>query len=167
MTLTTPTPDDELSSSDTPSLAPKTTRKSFYEFRIRRVRRKAEADPEKADNPRTVAALFRALVKDEPREIFLCAHLDIRNRCIGTEIISIGTLSGVDVHPREVFRGALLSGAAAIVVGHNHPSEDLTPSPEDHALTHRIREAGVLLGIPLLDHIIITDTSYFSFSENE
>lgn len=90
----------------------------------------------------------------------MCASLDARNKWIGAEIIAIGSMSGVQVHPREVFRAAIIAGAGSIIIAHNHPSGDLEPSPEDASLTARLAEAGELLGIPLLDHLIITDTDY-------
>jgi DNA repair protein RadC len=138
-----------------------------YEFRVRRYRRAlsarcAEAVGARADRPSTVAALLQQITVGADRESFYAFFLDINNTVIGFEHVAVGTLTGVDVHPREVFRGALLSGAAAIVLGHNHPSGKVTASKEDMALTARMLEVGELLGIPVLDHVIVgSDTSDF------
>ncbi len=99
------------------------------------------------------------------REKFICLHLDIKNKLISYEIVSIGTLNFSVVHPRELFKGALLSNSASIIVCHNHPSGDPGPSSEDIALTKRLKEAGDILGISLLDHLIFGDNSFVSLRE--
>ena len=97
------------------------------------------------------------------REHFLVACLDGRRKLIGKVFVcSIGTLNSTLVHPREVFREAIKRGSASIIVSHNHPSGDSSPSPEDLALTRRLRDAGRLLGIELADHIIIASGGYVS-----
>lgn len=103
-------------------------------------------------------ALFRGLLPEgDEREHFFVAGLDGRNRPKYASIVSIGTLNASLVHPREVFRAAIVAGCASILVGHNHPSGDPAPSSEDDALTRRLTEAGTLLGIPVLDHVIFGD----------
>ncbi len=100
------------------------------------------------------------------RETFVTLHLDTRNCPIAMEVVSIGTLNGSMVHPREVFKAAILNNAAQIILAHNHPSGDPTPSREDIELTKRMREAGELLGIEVLDHLIVTaDQGFFSMKE--
>ena len=104
------------------------------------------------------------------REHMVCIHLDTKNRPISRQVISIGTLNASLVHPREVFKAALLAGAGAngVIVAHNHPAGDLSPSPEDDEVTRRIARAGALLGIPLLDHVILApDGSFYSYSSNQ
>jgi DNA repair protein RadC len=91
--------------------------------------------------------------------------LDARWGLLRTALLSIGTLDASVVHPRDVFREAVLSGAAGVIVFHNHPSGDPTPSPADVALTHRLLSASEVMGIVLLDHLILADTRYYSFSE--
>lgn len=98
----------------------------------------------------------------ETKEYFISLILDGKNRIVATEIVSVGSLNQSIVHPREVFKTALLSSAAAIVLIHNHPTGDPTPSREDLEITRRLREAGDLLGVKVLDHIIIGET-YLSF----
>lgn len=99
------------------------------------------------------------------REHFVALHLDARNGLIGVEAVSVGTLTAALVHPREVFKAALLCNSAGIIVAHNHPSGDSTPSSEDRETTKRLSRAGEIMGIPLLDHLIIASGSYFSFKE--
>lgn len=91
------------------------------------------------------------------RESFVALLLNAQNRVIGVEEIAKGTVNGVETHPREVFKGAILSNAVSMIVAHNHPSGNPTPSQADRDLTNRLVDAGRLLGIPVLDHIIVTD----------
>ena len=91
--------------------------------------------------------------------------LTTKHRVIAYHEVSRGILDSTLVHPREVFRAAILANAAGIVAGHNHPSGDPTPSPDDIALTRRLAAAGEVLGVPLLDHIIVGDGRYYSFKE--
>ena len=100
------------------------------------------------------------------REHFVVLLLDRKNKIIGINTVSIGSLTASIVHPREVFKPAILANAAAVVLGHNHPSGVPTPSQEDRALTTRLVKAGKLLGIQVLDHIVIGDDSrYYSFAD--
>lgn len=105
-----------------------------------------------------------SFLQQETKEYFLALHLDGKNRVICVDMVSSGSLNQSIVHPRETFKTALLSSAAAIILMHNHPTGDPTPSPEDIEVTRRLREAGELLGIRILDHIIIGST-YYSFTE--
>lgn len=107
-------------------------------------------------DPATVAVFARTIVPPgADREQFAVLALDARHRPLGWRITSIGTLTAALVHPREVFRPALVLGAAAVVVVHNHPSGDPTPSAEDERLTARLIAAGRLLGVELLDHVVV------------
>ena len=108
---------------------------------------------------------LRPRVDGLAQEVFLVLALDVRN--VVTEEIEVarGCLTGVEVHPREVFRPLIRGAAAAAIVAHNHPSGDPTPSPEDLALTDRLRNVGELVGIPLLDHIVIGRGDYVSLAE--
>ena len=91
--------------------------------------------------------------------------LDSRHQLIATRLISVGSLDASMAHPRDVFREAVLGGAAAVVVFHNHPSGDPTPSRDDVALTARLRSAGMVVGIDLVDHVILADARYCSMKE--
>jgi DNA repair protein RadC len=91
------------------------------------------------------------------REVFRALTLDARHRLISSHVISVGCLTASLVHPREVFRPAILDAAAAVVLCHNHPSGDPEPSAEDMALTRRLAAGGALLGIEVVDHLVIGD----------
>jgi DNA repair protein RadC len=112
----------------------------------------------------SVAGLLSFLNK-ETKEHFLALHLDSKNRLLCLEIVSVGSLNASIVHPREVFKSALLSSAAALIIAHNHPSGNSQPSREDIELTARLKQGSELLGIRLLDHIILGDRPY-SFADN-
>jgi DNA repair protein RadC len=105
-----------------------------------------------------------SFLRQETKEWFVTLHLDGKNRILAVDVVSQGSLNQALVHPRETFKTALLSSAASLILVHNHPSEDPTPSREDIELTRRLKEAGELLGIKVLDHIIIGER-YFSFIE--
>jgi DNA repair protein RadC len=91
--------------------------------------------------------------------------LDAKNRLIRTAILSIGTLDSSIAHPRDIFREATIASAASVVVFHNHPSGDPTPSRDDLSLTERLRNAGKVMGIELADHIILGDGNWYSFRD--
>jgi DNA repair protein RadC len=116
-------------------------------------------------NARDAAATFMATLADEPGEVFAILCLSTKNRVIAYHEVSRGTLDSTLVHPREVFKAALLANAASIIAAHCHPSGDCAPSPDDIALTTRLAAAGELLGVSVLDHIIVGDGRYFSFRE--
>lgn len=119
-----------------------------------------------ADCPSAVAEIIRAHIGQADREIFVVLFVNARRQVVGVNTVSVGTLSASLVHPREVFKGALLSNAAAVVVAHNHPSGDVSPSSEDREATRRLIRAGELLGVPVLDHLIIGGEGMFSFREH-
>jgi DNA repair protein RadC len=117
-------------------------------------------------SPADVARLARELVEDDAREHFVAVFLDARHRPIGCQVVSIGTASASLVHPREIYQPAVGLGACAIVLAHNHPSGDPGPSSEDRDVTKRLTEAGEVLGIKILDHVIWTRSAgYHSFQE--
>jgi len=99
------------------------------------------------------------------QEAFLVLLLNSKHQVIRPVITAVGTLASVDVHPRETFREAVRHSAAAVIVAHNHPSGDAEPSGDDLALTARLRDAGNLLGIPVLDHIIVGDERFVSLAD--
>jgi DNA repair protein RadC len=115
--------------------------------------------------PRDCAASLMRLLEDEPSEIFAILCLNTKLRVLAYHEVSRGSLDTTVVHPREVFRAAILANAAAIILVHNHPSGDPTPSADDVVLTQRLRAAGTLLGIEVLDHLVIGDGQYCSFTE--
>lgn len=119
----------------------------------------------KINEPSTIANLFMDEMRYLQKEHFRVVLLDTKNQIIATEEISVGTLNASIVHPRDVFRAAIKRNANSIILIHNHPSGDPTPSREDINISHRLLEAGNLIGIKVLDHIIIGDNKYVSFKE--
>lgn len=126
-------------------------------------------------NPETAAAILRPLItaasNGDKQEAFVVILLDTKKRMIGgPRVVTLGLLNGSMVHPRETFRAAVQDGASCLIVAHNHPSGDPTPSEEDIAITRRLVEAGEILAIPIVDHLILgrkeSDTSgYVSMRE--
>lgn len=115
--------------------------------------------------PSAVARLLRAELQYHEQEHFLALLLDAKRRVISVELISVGGLDTSLAHPREVFKAAVRKNAHAMVLGHNHPSGDPTPSPDDIAITRRLADVGRLLGIEVLDHVVVGDNSYTSFMQ--
>ncbi len=109
--------------------------------------------------------IIQRYLGDADREHFVVLLLDRKNNVIGINTVAIGSLSATIVHPREVFKPAILANAAAVILAHNHPSGDPTPSPEDKATTRKLVEAGKILGIQVLDHIIVGDERAYSFAD--
>jgi DNA repair protein RadC len=116
---------------------------------------------------RDVAELLIPQFGARPVEQFGVVLLDTKHRVLRVSIVSVGTLDASVVHPREVFREAVSAGAAAIVLFHNHPSGDPHPSAEDVRLTKRLLAAGDLMGIDVLDHVVISETRYYSMKETK
>ena len=116
-------------------------------------------------DPEAVVKAIRASIKDKAKEHFKLILLNPRNKIIGISTISIGTLNASLVHPREVFKDAIMHTAASVVLAHNHPSGDPEPSEDDITITKRLIEAGKILGIEVMDHIIIAKNGFFSFKE--
>jgi DNA repair protein RadC len=136
---------------------------SYTVTAVRKHRRKSRRSIE---GPSSAVELLRPLVRDQDREAFYGVYLDTRNQVLAVEMISLGSLNASIVHPREVFKPALRLSAASLLVVHNHPSGDPDPSEDDLAITRRLQEAGEVLGIPLLDHVILGKAAYFSLKED-
>ncbi len=115
--------------------------------------------------PSDVDRYLRPLVRDLEIEQFRVFGLDARHRMRAEHVVSVGTLTASLVHPREVFRFAVRESAAAILIAHNHPSGDPSPSAEDAAVTERLAAAGRLVGIRVVDHVIVAGDGYYSFRE--
>ncbi len=130
------------------------------EFARRRIR------PEgfKINQPPDVMPLIQHL-SDRKQETFLCISLNGANEVIAVRTVSVGLVNKTQVHPREVYADPITDRASAVIVAHNHPSGNLTPSREDMAVTSQLKAAGETLGIKLLDHIIFTAKGYYSFLE--
>lgn len=117
--------------------------------------------------PQDVADFLMPRLRYAAKEQFVVILLNGKNKVIGTEVVSEGSLSSSIVHPREVYAPAILHHAAVIMVAHNHPSGDPKPSLEDEEVTRMLSRSGKVLGIPMIDHVIIGDGNYYSFLENE
>lgn len=117
------------------------------------------------NNPQSIFEYLREKIGGKQKEHFMLLCLNTHNRLIESTV-SIGTLNASLVHPREVFNKAILCHASHVIIAHNHPSRDSTPSDEDIATTKRLVEAGKILGISVVDHMIITKDSYCSFKDN-
>lgn len=103
----------------------------------------------------------------QDREEVVCLCLDTKGKITAINSVSVGTLNQSFIHPREIFKGAILSNCASIIIAHNHPSGDPSPSPEDRIMTDKIKNAGQLMGIPLLDSLILgEDQQYYSFADH-
>ena len=120
---------------------------------------------ERICNAQGVYNLYHDRFRGEKQEHFLAIFLDTKHRILREVLVSKGTLNGSMVHPREVFAPAIRERAASVLVLHNHPSGDPAPSHEDIEITNRLREAGDLIGIPLLDHVILGEDSFVSLKE--
>jgi len=139
-----------------------------------RLIRESQSDPppstragRRCCSARDVFAFMQPYALNEETETFWILALDAQS-CIHFDspiVITRGLLNGSLVHPREVFRAAIVAGAAGIILVHNHPSSDPTPSPEDRAVTKQLVEAGRLLDLPVYDHVIIGDSAYMSLAE--
>ncbi|MER2192138.1 MAG: DNA repair protein RadC [Solibacillus sp.] len=119
----------------------------------------------KIKSPEDAYNLMKEYLGDVDREHFIVICLDTKNQPTCIQTVHIGSLNASIVHPREVLKSALLSNSASIIVGHNHPSDVSTPSSEDIEVTERLSEAGKILGIDLLDHLIICTNSFTSLKE--
>ena len=115
--------------------------------------------------PEEAVELAKRAIHDDSKEHFLAIYLDARHRALARAVVSVGTATASLVHPREVFQPAVSLGAVAVIVLHNHPSGDESPSAEDRAVTTRLRSAGEVLGISLVDHVVWTrEGDFYSFA---
>ena len=119
------------------------------------------------ESPQDTVKLVKSKLIDKKKEHFLVLSLDSRNYFIKVSEVSIGSLNTSIVHPREVFKEAIQSSAASVILVHNHPSDDSTPSEDDLEITKRLVEAGKILGIEVIDHIIVVKDGFFSFKDKK
>jgi DNA repair protein RadC len=143
-----------------------------YEYNGFRVRTKLVIDGDGEYKPlrfTTPAEVYRAFknLGESDKERFYSVHLDNKNKVLGVEMVSQGCLDSSPVHPREVYKSALLSSAASVIFVHSHPSGEPDPSISDRAITEQLVRAGHLMGINVLDHVIIGRDGYYSFSDSE
>jgi DNA repair protein RadC len=136
--------------------------KATFELSKRLENSSSETTKITVKSPEDVVKTARNLLKGKKKEHFLVICLDTRNHLIKTSTVSIGSLDCSIVHPREVFKDAISSSAASVIFIHNHPSGDPTPSEDDIKMTKRLIEAGEIIGIEVLDHIVICDSEHLS-----
>jgi len=130
------------------------------------VRRRIKPEGLKIKFPIDVLPLLRHY-GDRKQEHFICISVNAANEVINVRVVTIGLIDKTHVHPREVFADVISDRASAIIIAHNHPVGDLIPGKQDKEITEKIKEAGNVMGIRLLDHIIFNDKSYYSFLEND
>ncbi len=133
----------------------------------RRLSTKAAQKLEKIEGPEDVARYASPILRFEQKEHFLVMLLDVRNRVLAMPKVSIGSLTASVAHPREIFREAIRYSAANMILIHNHPSGDPTPSREDIQITKQMMKAGEIMGIPVLDHVIIAGDGFLSLKETD
>ena len=133
--------------------------------RVYLVREGENGEVIKLNNPSDIYKLVKDELINSDREMLLSVMLTVKNQLIGVETVSIGSISATSMIPREVFKSAILANAAAIILCHNHPSGELTPSDEDVKFTKLIVDAGELLGIKVLDHLIISNKGFHSLRD--
>ena len=136
-------------------------------YQVKLVRDGSQAsERKKVDCAATAARILQQYLDGADREHFVVLLLDTQNQVIGIHTVTVGTLDASLVHPREVFKTAILANAASVLLAHNHPSGDATPSAEDLMVTRQLSEAGITIGIEVLDHIVVGDVDrYYSFRE--
>jgi len=131
----------------------------------RRLETYMEEPKQKVRSPKDVYALMYPKMREQKKEKFVTLYLDTKNQILKEELISVGSLNASIVHPREVFKSALMESSASVIMVHNHPSGDPSPSREDILVTEKLVEGGKLLGIDVLDHIIIGEGRYVSLKD--
>lgn len=131
----------------------------------KRIARNAARPQLVMNNPAFIAAYYMEELRHEEQEVVICMMSDVKGHFLGDKILTRGTVTGSMVTPREIYMEALRRHAVSLILIHNHPSGDPTPSPDDVQITTRIYQAGELIGIHLLDHIVIGDQKYCSFRE--
>lgn len=143
---------------------------TVYEvLKIKQVGRKKkwkfDFDQQQIKSPEMAAEVARHYIGDEDREVFLVICLDTKNKINAIHRVHVGSINATVIHPREIFKCAILNNSFSLLCFHNHPSSDPTPSPEDIKVTKRLKECGLILGIEVLDHIIVCKHRFVSLRE--
>lgn len=141
---------------------------TIYKYHWKMVKEKSfQYDNVRAVEPKVIYNLLRNVIGNEAQENVVVVLLNNKLHITGLSTVSVGTIDASIVAPREVFRPAILANAAGIIIAHNHPSGECKPSDEDRELTKKIYEAGELLCIKVLDHVVIGDGEYYSFAQDK
>lgn len=128
---------------------------------------KTKIDSDTIDTPDKIAKVCRSLIGNSAQENFIVLLVNPQMKLIAWSRVSVGTLTEALCHPREVMKPAVLSNAFAFIASHNHPSGQVEPSSQDLSVTRRLMLAGEIMSIPMMDHVIVTDTEYYSFAQNQ
>ena len=141
---------------------------TVQKYRLELVKESKGTYDTKVSGPSDVVEVLNNVFKlnMQCEEVFVILCMDTKNKVVGAFEVSRGTINSSIFHPREVFKRAMMCNAASIIAGHNHPSGIVTPSEEDKNITKRLVEAGVMLGMPVIDHLIVGEDSYYSFKED-
>ncbi|MFB4165641.1 JAB domain-containing protein [Alteribacillus sp. JSM 102045] len=136
---------------------------NIYEVqRIKQVKTEMEIKENSIRMPENAADIARSFIGDDDREVLLVLCLNTKNKVVAVHRAHVGSLNASVVHPREVLKAAILNNAASIIIAHQHPSGDVTPSREDIQVADRMKEAGRMVGIELLDALVVADNSSFT-----
>lgn len=138
-----------------------------HEVKIQLIREDKPIKEYRIKTPNDIYELVKDELADLDREVFLVISLNTRNRVLGVNTVSVGSLNANLVHPREVFKSAILLNASSIILLHNHPSGETEPSKDDIKRTDELVKAGKLLGIEVVDHLIVGNNTFYSFLEND
>ena len=138
----------------------------MFELKVIRERKAGYGLRQQFRSSQEIYETFRERFLRADREEFVVLLLDVKNKLLGFHVVSVGSLTSSLVHPREMYKVAILGNAAALIFLHNHPSGDPTPSAEDLHITNRLRQVGEVLGIRVLDHVVIGDGRYVSFVDD-
>ena len=118
------------------------------------------------DRPGRLISWLQSSIGMKEQEFFVVVFLNTKNHVLGYKTVFIGTINGIEIESREVFRQALNVNASKIIMAHNHPSQNVTPSLQDRVTTRKLVQAGALMGVPVIDHLIVSYQDYYSFREN-
>ncbi len=139
-------------------------------FQIREVQiqygRRRSASYDSIKGPSSAVGFLRKIAPNNSQEHVIAVYLDAGNTPIGYSVVSTGLAASCPIHPREVYQRAIALGSYSIILAHNHPSGDCSPSGEDLKVTKQMREAGAVVGIKVLDHVIFSDSGFYSMQEN-
>ena len=138
----------------------------MFELKVIRERKEGYGLRQQFRSSQDICEMFRERFTHADREEFVVLLLDVKNKLLGFHVVSVGSLTSSVVHPREVYKVAILGNAASLILLHNHPSGDPTPSNEDLQITNRLCQIGEVLGIKVLDHVVIGDGRYVSFVDD-
>lgn len=140
--------------------------KIFEVIRLKQIITESDQEIKRIRSPKDCADIATMFIGDDDREVLLVMCLNTKNEVVGVHRCHVGSLNASIVHPREVFKTAILNNSASIIVSHQHPSQDVFPSQEDIDVTRRLAECGLLLGIELMDHVIVNSSGkYVSLKE--